>query len=384
MNGARPHRGAFSFGRFAAIVQKEFVQMRRDRVTFAMMVGIPLLQLVLFSFAINLDPKHLPTAVVLADHGPAGRALVAAMQNSGYFDVVATLSSEDEARQVLARGEVQFVVNVPPLFTHDVWRGARPAILVETDGTDPGSAGNAVGNLQRIVDSSLHRDLTGPLARLRPGESPIELRIHTLYNPEAITQYSIVPGLMGVVLTMTLVLITSLAMTRERETGTMENLLSMPARPLEVLLGKIVPYVLVGYVQVGLILLAARYGFDVPMLGSALLLVVLSAVFIAANLAVGITFSTVAQNQRQAMQMGMFFFLPSILLSGFMFPFRGMPGWAQAIGEVFPLTHYLRVVRGIMLKGNGLQDVASHVWPIALFTAIALVIGVRRYRRTLD
>jgi ABC-2 type transport system permease protein len=374
----------FSFNRFAAMVQKEFVQMRRDRITFAMMVGIPMLQLVLFSFAINLDPKHLPTAVVLADEGPAGRALVAAMQNSGYFDVVATLASEGEARRALARGEVQFVVNVPPLFSHDVWRGARPSILVETDGTDPGSAGNAVGNLQRIVDASLQRDLVGPLAPLQSRDGPVELRIHTLYNPEAITQYSIVPGLMGVVLTMTLVLITALAITRERETGTMENLLSMPTRPLEVLLGKIVPYVLVGYVQVGLILVAARYGFDVPLLGSALLLVVVSAVFIAANLAVGITFSTVAQNQRQAMQMGMFFFLPSILLSGFMFPFRGMPRWAQAIGEVFPLTHYLRIVRGIMLKGNGFADVVEHVWPIALFTAVALTIGVRRYRRTLD
>jgi ABC-2 type transport system permease protein len=265
-----------------------------------------------------------------------------------------------------------------------VWRGARPAVLVETDGTDPGSAGNAVGSLQRIVDSSLQHDLVGPLAPLQPRAGPVELRIHTLYNPEAITQYSIVPGLMGVVLTMTLVLITGLAITRERETGTMENLLSMPARPLEVLLGKIVPYVLVGYVQIGLILLAARYGFDVPMLGNALLLVVVSAVFIAANLAMGITFSTVAQNQRQAMQMGMFFFLPSILLSGFMFPFRGMPHWAQAVGEVFPLTHYLRIVRGIMLKGNGFTDVIAHVWPIALFTVVAMTIGVRRYRRTLD
>jgi ABC-2 type transport system permease protein len=374
----------FAFGRFAAMVQKEFVQMRRDRVTFAMMVGIPLLQLVLFSFAINLDPKHLPTAVVLADDGPAGRALVAAMQNSAYFDVVATLASEDEAKRVLARGEVQFVVNVPPMFSHDVWRGARPAVLVETDGTDPGSAGNAVGNLQRIVDASLQRDLVGPLAPLQARSGPVELRIHTLWNPEAITQYSIVPGLMGVVLTMTLVLITGLAITRERETGTMENLLSMPVRPLEVLLGKIVPYVLVGYVQVGLILVAARYGFGVPLLGSATLLVVLSAVFIAANLAVGITFSTVAQNQRQAMQMGMFFFLPSILLSGFMFPFRGMPVWAQWLGEVFPLTHYLRVVRGIMLKGNAPADIAGHLWPIALFAAVALVVGVRRYRQTLD
>ena len=375
---------AFSLARFRAMVRKEFVQMRRDRVTFAMMVGIPLMQLVLFSYAINLDPKHLPTAVVLADHASPGRALLQGIINSDYFDVVATVPTEADAQRVLARGEVTFVVNIPAGFARDLWRGARPAILVEADGTDPGSAGNAVGNLQRIVDSSLQRELSGPQAHLRPGESPVELRVHTLYNPDAITQFSIVPGLMGVVLTMTLVLITGLAITRERETGTMENLLSMPTRPFEVLLGKIVPYVLVGYVQVGLILLAARFVFDVPMLGSTMLLLAASLVFIAANLAVGITFSTVAQNQRQAMQMGMFFFLPSILLSGFMFPFRGMPQWAQWLGEVFPLTHYLRIVRGILLKGNAAADVWSHVWPLALFTAAALAIGVKRYRQTLD
>jgi ABC-2 type transport system permease protein len=377
-------RMTFSFGRFAAMVQKEFVQMRRDRVTFAMMVGIPLLQLVLFSYAINLDPKHLPTAVVLADHGPQGRALLQGIANSGYFDVLARLDSEAAARAALERGDVQFVVNIPPDFSRELWRGARPSILVETDGTDPGAAGNAVGNLQRIFDAALRRDLVGALGPLRAVEPAVELRVHTLYNPEAITQFSIVPGLMGVVLTMTLVLITGLAITRERETGTMENLLAMPTRPVEVLLGKIVPYVLVGYVQIGLILLAARYVFDVPMLGSAPLLLAASAVFIAANLAVGITFSTIAQNQRQAMQMGMFFFLPSILLSGFMFPFRGMPAWGQALGELLPLTHYLRLVRGVMLKGNGLHEVLGHVWPIALFTGIALVVGIRRYRQTLD
>jgi ABC-2 type transport system permease protein len=377
-------RMTLSLGRFAAMVQKEFVQMRRDRVTFAMMVGIPLLQLVLFSYAINLDPKHLPTAIVLADHGPQGRALLQGIANSGYFDVVARLDSEAAARAALERGDVQFVVNIPPDFSRELWRGARPAILVETDGTDPGAAGNAVGNLQRIFDAALRRDLIGALGPLRAAEPAVELRVHTLYNPEAITQFSIVPGLMGVVLTMTLVLITGLAITRERETGTMENLLAMPTRPVEVLLGKIVPYVLVGYVQIGLILLAARYVFDVPMLGSAPLLLAASAVFIAANLAVGITFSTIAQNQRQAMQMGMFFFLPSILLSGFMFPFRGMPAWGQALGELLPLTHYLRLVRGVMLKGNGLHEVLGHVWPIALFTGIALVAGIRRYRQTLD
>jgi ABC-2 type transport system permease protein len=375
---------AFSLRRFAAIVSKEFIQMRRDRVTFAMMIGIPLMQLVLFSYAINLDPKHLPAAVVLADDGPQGRTLLWGLQNSGYFELVRRLPSEAAAREALARGEVQFVVNIPPGFTRDLWRGDRPAILVEADATDPGATGNAIGSLRTILASALRSDLVGPLSWLAAGDAPIELRVHSLYNPEAITQFNIVPGLMGVVLTMTLVLITGLAITRERETGTMENLLSMPARPFEVLLGKIVPYILVGYVQVGLILLASRFVFDVPMLGSVPLLLLVSLVFIASNLAVGITFSTVAQNQRQAMQMGMFFFLPSILLSGFMFPFRGMPQWAQWLGEVLPLTHYLRIVRGILLKGNSVADVLGHVWPLALFTAVALALGVKRYRRTLD
>jgi ABC-2 type transport system permease protein len=374
----------FSPRRFAAMVKKEFVQMRRDRVTFAMMIGIPLMQLVLFSYAINLDPKHLPAAVVLADNGPAGRSLLAGIRNSAYFDLVRLLPDEASARAALERGEVQFVINIPQQFTRDLWRGARPAVLVEADATDPGATGNAIGSLRLIGASALRRDLQGALGWLQTEELPVDVRVHSLYNPEAITQFTIVPGLMGVVLTMTLVLITGLAITRERETGTMENLLSMPTRPFEVLIGKIIPYILVGYIQVTLILLAARFAFDVPMLGSVPLLLGVSLVFIAANLAVGITFSTVAQNQRQAMQMGMFFFLPSILLSGFMFPFRGMPQWAQWLGEGFPLTHYLRIVRGILLKGNAAADVWSHVWPLALFTAVALAIGVKRYRQTLD
>ena len=379
MNGS-----GFSFGRFAAMVAKEFIQMRRDRVTFAMMIGIPLLQLVLFSYAINLDPKHLPAGVVLADNGPQGRTLLHGLANSGYFELVRRLPSEAAAREALARNEVQFVVNIPANFSRDLWRGARPALLVEADATDPGATGNAIGSLRQVLASALRHDLKGPLGWLAGDELPIDVRVHSLYNPEAITQYTIVPGLLGVVLTMTLVLITGLAITRERETGTMENLLSMPTRPFEVLIGKIIPYILVGYIQVGLILLAARYAFDVPMLGSVPLLLAVSLVFIAANLAVGITFSTVAQNQRQAMQMGMFFFLPSILLSGFMFPFRGMPAWAQWLGEVFPLTHYLRIVRGILLKGNAAADVLRSVWPLLVFTTAALAIGAKRYRRTLD
>lgn len=377
-------RREFSLARFWAMVVKEFVQMRRDRLTFGMMIGIPLIQLILFGFAINSDPKHLPAAVLLGDNGPQGRTLLYAIKNSGYFDFVREAKTESEGRDVLARGEVQFVINIPENFTRDLLRGERPAILIEADASDPAATSNAIGSLRTLLNTALKNDLKGPLAFLAATEGPVDLRVHALYNPEAITQYNIVPGLMGVVLTMTMVLITGLAITRERERGTMENLLSMPARPFEVLTGKIIPYILVGYIQVGLILIAARVLFRVPMVGNIGLLLVVALVFITANLAVGITFSTVAKNQLQAMQMSFFFFLPSILLSGFMFPFRGMPGWAQVIGEILPLTHFLRIVRGVLLKGNSFEDFALELWQIALFALVSLAIGVKRYRKTLD
>ncbi len=374
----------FSPARFWAMVVKEFVQMRRDRLTFAMMIGIPLMQLILFGYAINSDPKRLPAAVLLADDGPQVRTLLYAIENSGYFDLVRRVKTESEGHNALARGEVQFVISVPENFTRDLLRGDRPALLVEADATDPGTTGQALGSLYPLLNTALQNDLKGPLAFLASSGNAVDLRIHALYNPESITEYNIVPGLMGVVLTMTMVMITGLAITRERERGTMENLLSMPTRPLEVLIGKIIPYILVGYIQVALILVAAHLIFNVPMVGSLGLLLVAALVFIAANLAMGVTFSTIAKNQLQAVQMGFFFFLPNILLSGFAFPFRGMPGWAQMIGEVLPLTHFLRIVRGILLKGNGPEEVLLELWQIAVFAAVALIIGVKRYRQTLD
>jgi len=377
-------RGHFSFQRLRGIIVKEFTQMRRDRLTFAMMLGIPLIQLTLFGYAINADPRHLPAAVLLADRGPQGRTVLAAMQNSSYFDFVRQVRTEAEGRDLLARGQVQFVINIPENFSRDLLRGDRPPILVEADATDPAATGNALGSLGTLINNALQNDLKGPLASLKATDGPIDLRVHALYNPEVVTQYNIVPGLMGVILTMTMIMITGLAITRERERGTMENLLSMPTRPSEVLIGKIAPYIMVGYIQVGVILLAAHFLFHVPMQGSILLLLVVALIFIAANLALGITFSTIAKNQLQAMQMTFFVFLPSILLSGFMFPFRGMPQWAQIIGEVFPLTHFLRIIRGILLKGNTLGDVSLQLWQIALFAFIALTIGIKRYRQTLD
>jgi ABC-2 type transport system permease protein len=374
----------FSFGRLRGIIVKEFTQMRRDRLTFAMMLGIPLIQLTLFGYAINSDPRHLPAAVVLADRGPYGRTLLYAMKNSTYFNFVEQVATEKEAHNLLARGEVQFVINIPQNFTRDLLRGDRPAILVEADASDPVATGNALGSLGNVVNTALQQDLKGSLASLNATDGPVDVQIHALYNPEIVTQYNIVPGLMGVILTMTMIMITGLAITRERERGTMENLLSMPTRPSEVLIGKIVPYIMVGYIQVGVILVAAHFLFHVPMHGSIILLLLVALVFIAANLAMGITFSTIAKNQLQAVQMTFFVFLPSILLSGFMFPFRGMPPWAQVIGEFFPLTHFLRIVRGILLKGNAFNDVILQLWQIALFALIALIIGVKRYRQTLD
>ena len=374
----------FSLARLLGIMVKEFTQMRRDRLTFAMMLGIPLIQLTLFGYAINSDPRHLPAAVLLADRGPQGRTVLYALKNSTYFDFTRQVATEKEGHDLLAQGRVQFVIDIPENFSRDLLRGDRPELLVEADATDPAATGFALGSLGSLLDSALVNDLKGPLEFLKATDGPIDLRVHALYNPEINTQYNIVPGLMGVILTMTMIMITGLAITREIERGTMENLLSMPTRPSEVLIGKIIPYILIGYIQVTVILVAAHFLFHVPMHGSIPLLLVVALVFIAANLAMGITFSTIAKNQLQAMQMTFFVFLPSILLSGFMFPFRGMPVWAQTVGEVFPLTHFLRIVRGILLKGNGLPDVARELWPIALFATIMLTIGVKRYRQTLD
>ncbi len=374
----------FTLHRLWAIVLKEFIQMKRDRVTFGMMVGIPLMQLLLFGYAINSDPRHLPTAIRAADQGPFARTLVAALRHSDYFQLVREAETEAEAQRLLELGEVQFVINIPEDFSRRLLRGERPAVLIEADATDPAATGPALSALRSIAANVLDRDLTGPLAPLRAKAGPVDFRVHAHYNPENITQYNVVPGLMGVVLTMTMVVITALAITRERERGTMENLLATPVRPFEVMVGKILPYIAVGYVQVTLILIAARWLFDVPMVGSLALLYVVSLAFIAANLAVGITFSTLAKNQLQAVQMAFFFFLPSILLSGFMFPFRGMPEWAQWIGSCLPNTHFLRIVRGVLLKGNGFAEIAPHLWPLLLFLVVAMTIGVKRYRQTLD
>lgn len=374
----------FSLMRWWSVVLKEFLQLRRDRVTFAMIVGIPIVQLALFGFAINTDPKHLPTAVIVHDQSEFSRSFIAAMRNSAYFDIVETLPDEEAGRRALAQGRVQFVLNIPVDFSRKLLRGEHPSLLVEADATDPTATHTAVAALPNLVQPVADKDITGPLAHLNGTPGAFGVQVHNLYNPEGITQYNVVPGLMGVILTMTLVMMTGLAVTRERERGTMENLLATPVLPVEVMTGKIIPYVAIGLIQASIILIATRFVFHVPFVGSPIAIYLASLLFIAANLTVGITLSSLAQNQLQAMQLTMFYFLPNILLSGFMFPFAGMPKWAQFIGNFLPLTYFNRLIRGIMLKGDGWADLWPSVWPMVLFTAVVMAIALRFYRRTLD
>jgi len=377
----------FNFSRLLAIMIKEFAQMRRDQVTIGMLMMIPLIQLVLFGFAINTNPRNLPTVIVSADQSMYTQEFIQGVKNTKYFHVLNTIpepTSETKADLLLTQGRALFIIHIPPNFTRDLLKNKTPELLVTADATDPSATGNAISALQQLANTVFTLPLSRGMGNLNPAPLPFKLIIHPKYNPSSITTYNIIPGLMGVILTMTLVMITGLAITREREFGTMESLLSTPVRPLEVMIGKILPYIIVGYVQQAIILLAAQFIFGVPNAGNIGLLILCTLPFIFANLMVGLTFSTIAKNQLQAMQMTFFFFLPSILLSGFMFPFYGMPKWAQFIGEALPLTHFLRIVRGIMLKGSGFMEIWPNIWPLFLFILVVGLIALKRYRRTLD
>jgi len=369
-----------SLRRTWAMLLKEFIQLKRDRLSFGMIIMIPLMQLLLFGYAINTTPRDLPTAVLLAERSDLGRSILAALENTRYFKVTHRVRNEVEFDRLLTSGEVLFAVEIPAGFERALRRGDRPAILVAADATDPVAAGSAIGSLGQVVRTALQHDRLVPEATA----PPFEIRTHARYNPSADTALNIVPGLVGTILTMTMLIFTALSVTREIERGTMESLLSMPITPIEIMLGKIVPYIMVGFLQAVLIIGLGVVVFGVPILGSLALLAALSTVFITANLSIGYTFSTVAQNQLQAMQMSIMFFLPNILLSGFMFPFAGMPTWAQWIGEALPLTHYLRIVRAIMLKGATLGDLHSDGLALIGLTLVAMTIAVARFRRTLD
>lgn len=374
----------FSWPRLLAMIVKEFIQIKRDRGTFAMIVFLPLLEVILFGYAINSDPKHLPTLLLDQDRSVITRTLAKGLENTNYFQFTKEAKSEAEAERQLAEGKVQFILNIPAYFTHNLIRNEHPSILLEVDATDPSATSGAISALTVLTDTVFNRDFQGSLTYLKTEQPAVNVNIQKKYNPAGITQYNIVPGLVGVVLTMTMAMITAIAITRERERGTMENLLATPLRPAEVIIGKIIPYILVGYIQISLIIFTAKILFQVPLLGSLLLLYIMALPFVTANLAVGITISTVAKNQLQAVQMTVFFFLPSILLSGFMFPFAGMPTWAQYIGQALPLTHFLRIIRGILLKGNGFAEIWPNLWPILLFLIVVIYIAVKRYRQTLD
>lgn len=374
----------FSFNRWWAIVLKEFLQLKRDRVTFAMILVLPIIQLALFGFAINTDPKHLPTALVAYDESEFTRSFISSMQTSEYFAIDTRYSSEQQAQEALQKGEIQFILTIPSDFTQKLLRGEKPSLLMEADATDPVTISIALSSVQGIAEQVMKKDLKGSLSTLWSQKEPFDVRVHRLYNPNGINQYNIIPGLMGTVMTMTLTMMTALAITRERERGTMENLLATPARPIEIMSGKIIPYVFIGLIQASLILFASHVVFGVPFNGSIPLVYMVALLFIAVNLTIGITISSLAQNMLQALQLTIFYFLPSILLSGFMFPFSGMPSWAQHIGGLLPLTYFNRLIRGIVLKGNDFWYLWPNIWPLMIIGAVMMTLAVRFYKKTLD
>ena len=371
----------FSLRRLAALLRKEWIQVRRDPMTLRMIIALPIMQLFLFGYAINGNPKHLPTGLLLAEPSKYERTIVTALQNTGYYDVK-LFTSEAEAERAIARGEALFVINFPANFDRSVDRGETPSVLVDADGTDPTAIGSATAALSAVV-SSLNRDLP-PIRQAQPTTPSFQFVVHARYNPEQLTVLNVVPGLICIVLTMSTLVITALSITRERERGTMENLIAMPVRPIEIMLAKIVPYIFIGYVQVALILAISAVVFGLPIRGSLTLLMLTLGLFIASNLTLGLTFSVVSTNQMQAQQLAQFTLLPSFLLSGFTFPFQGMPVWAQWIGEMLPMTHAIRIVRSLLLKGNGFAAIAPELWPIALVTVASIAMAVWFYRETLD
>ena len=385
MNGVSPKeqariRGNGFFRKTWAVLIKEFIQLKRDRVSLVMIITIPLVQLMLFGYAINTTPRDLPTAVLLQENSDLARSILAALQNTKYFKVTELPRNAAEFDQLLASGRVLFAVEIPANFERAVRRGDKPAMLVAADATDPVASGSAMSALGQVVRTALQHDRAIPDS----GTLPFEIRTLARYNPAAVTQLNIVPGLVGTILTMTMLIFTALSVTREIERGTMENLLSMPISPVEIMLGKIIPYIMVGVVQASMIITIGVFLFGVPLLGSLAVLAALSTLFIATNLSIGYTFSTIAQNQLQAMQMTVMWFLPNILLSGFMFPFAGMPQWAQYVGETLPLTHYLRITRSIMLKGSSVADLRYDAAALFVLMLVAMTIAVTRFRRTLD
>ncbi len=373
-----------SIVRITAILMKEFIQMRRDRMTFAMMIGLPIMQLVMFGFAINSDPRHLPTALMDRDNSAISRSIIKSMENSTFMDITYRPALQETAEKLMREGKVNYIVIIPENFARGVVRGERPQMLLIADATDPSAASGALSSINEIVKSGMRRDLSGSLSGLIPPPPLIDVVLHRRYNPAGITQYNIVPGLLGIILAMTMSMMTAVAITRENERGTMENLFAMPVKPIEMMIGKIAPYVIIGYAQTAVVLLAALIVFDIPFVGSLTLLLGIATIYIIVNLIIGFLFSTMARTQMQALQMTFFLLMPQILLSGFMFPFLGMPIWARFIGEALPATHFMRLMRGVMLKGATLSDLISDIWPLILIMLVTGTLAMLRYRQTLD
>ena len=383
MKPALPRR-SFSGARMTAVLVKEFIQLTRDRLTYALILAVPVIQMLLFGYAINSDPRHLPTALLVQENSVYARSVVSALANSSYFDIVRQARTPEELDQLIRTGAVQFAVTIPGDFTRRVVRGDRAQILIEADATDPTATGSALASLSRLPQEALSHDLSGAVARPADPAQPFEIVIHRRYNPDNITAYNIVPGLLGIVLTLTLVMMTAIGMTREQERGTMESLLATPVQPLEVMIGKLAPFVIVGIVQTALILLLARFLFGVPMAGGWPGLTLGTILFIVGSLGLGFLISTLTRTQLQAMQLSVFYLLPSILLSGFMFPFRGMPEWAQWLGTAMPVTHFLRIVRGALLKGQDFADMVPSLLALGIFVCVVAALAMARYRTTLD
>lgn len=374
----------FSWQRLKAIIKKEFIQLTRDRTTLGLIISLPIMQLLLFGYAINTDPKHMPTAIISEDNSFLTRSIVTGLQNSEYFKITHNISSDQQGNNLLKQGKVLFVISIPDNFTKEVLQGHTPEILLQADATDATAISGAVSALNGITQKVIQENFKGNLAYLKNGKTAFSIIVHKSYNPEGFTRYNIVPGLIGIVLIFTGVMMTALAITRERERGTMENLLSMPVKPIEIMIGKIMPFVFIGLFQVGMVLLIAHFLFSIPIMGSLWLLFMCSLLFIVCNLAIGFLISTIAKNQTQALQMSVFVLLPSIIMTGFMFPFLGMPTWAQVIGKCIPLTYFVRISRGIMLKGAEFSDILPNLWPLGMIVTILTIITMKVYHNTLD
>ncbi|HPF46915.1 MAG: ABC transporter permease [Alphaproteobacteria bacterium] len=373
-----------SYARVKAVLLKEFVQMRRDRMTFAMMIGVPIMQLILFGFAINSDPRHLPTALIDRDQSAMSRSIIKAAENSTFMNITEHPKTDEDAENLIREGKVNFILMIPENFARDLVRGERPQVLLVADATDPSASSGAVNSMREIVSLGLRRDLQGALSDLADKPPAVDVVLHKRYNPAGITQYNIIPGLLGIIIAMTMTMITAVAITREKERGTMENLLAMPIKPMEMMIGKVAPYVIIGYIQTLIVLLASEFIFDIPMSGNFSTLFMAVTLYIIVNLMIGFFFSSVAETQMQALQMTFFMLLPQILLSGFLFPFLGMPRWAQMIGQCLPATHFMRLMRGIMLKGAGSADLFASFWPLLVIMVVVGIFAMLRYKQTLD